>query len=514
MFRLFTRTERPPKTVYDWVCGHEKVTRNCELIRQEKWEEFENSTETKIDRINQISPSHFLSKEEAEKLLFFPTRVTAVAFLVRLERTLPAKSFWEWAVSDDIQEILPPFKTDRVLYKRFIPSRSLIFNDPVNFDVHRLSRLFGEQNFMDCASRSKCTTVFRKLLDECPDLSTNAAKYAFTHNQPYLIPVWTCLNSLHLSFSSWTSQLLSIPRKAHKKDFYTNTKSLILMKRVLGEGSFGVVFEARIRNLSLPVAVKFNKLVASNELAFHLVQRDIQGFKLAQRCPEWIVPMIGTVENDEKIPFKVKGSDKWLLSPGIIMEFLHPRNVRNSLQYDRPLGFCIYIQILLATKAMYEQGIVHEDLHPGNLVVLAGERAEISLHEDSFLKVSYSQSLIEDSLVTNHELSCPRVKFIDGGSLNTLDGQFEPLDNMNALISRNRRQEDPTVFFCRYLYFIHTIFTDPFPEYFDILQKLLVELIPIECFQDAKISRLIQEERSVNQSFAEIYLNMGEQNVL
>jgi eukaryotic-like serine/threonine-protein kinase len=136
--------------------------------------------------------------------------------------------------------------------------------------------------------------------------------------------------------------------------------------RKLGSGGWSVVYSAVHETLGMPVAVKMLR----HDMA------TMEGFKQKFREEAKVIarlnhPNIVTVLDIEEVYQTIF----------IIMELLEGRTVRDLLERGAPLptetAVDILIQACVGLQYAHEQGIVHQDLKPENIVVLPGDRVKI-----------------------------------------------------------------------------------------------------------------------------------------
>jgi serine/threonine-protein kinase len=140
--------------------------------------------------------------------------------------------------------------------------------------------------------------------------------------------------------------------------------------RMLGDGGMGSVFEARHEVLGSSVALKF----LHPELARRqgLVQRFLQEARVSAKIQSLHVVRVTDVEQTgEGLPF-------------IVMEFLNGKSLqalyeelyRNQKRLTFEDGLRYAMQILDGLEAAHEEGVVHRDLKPDNVMIVSGKRGE------------------------------------------------------------------------------------------------------------------------------------------
>lgn len=140
------------------------------------------------------------------------------------------------------------------------------------------------------------------------------------------------------------------------------------IERLIGSGGMGVVFKGFDSELNRPVAVKV--------LAPHLSdsgsarQRFAREARAAAAIVHEHVVAIHNVESDSEPPF-------------LVMQYVPGRSLQGRLDQDGPLSMCEVLRIARQTAAglaaAHEQGLVHRDVKPSNILLEQGvERALLS----------------------------------------------------------------------------------------------------------------------------------------
>jgi len=129
-----------------------------------------------------------------------------------------------------------------------------------------------------------------------------------------------------------------------------------LVRRLLGRGGMGAVYEADHVGLDRRVAIKF-------------VIGEVEGEALARFRRE--ARAIGRVTDDHVIQIFDTGTDD-RGRPFLVMEYLEGRDLREVLRAGRlpvPRALAIVDQVLAGLQAIHDAGIVHRDLKPANLLL-------------------------------------------------------------------------------------------------------------------------------------------------
>ena len=145
------------------------------------------------------------------------------------------------------------------------------------------------------------------------------------------------------------------------------TISHYLITEKLGEGGMGVVYKAQDTKLGRPVALKF--------LAPHLL-RDEEGLKRfhreAKAAAKLDHPNICTVYEIDEVDGKTF----------IVMAFLEGRPLSKKI-VDGPLklneALSVAGQIAEGLEAAHENGVVHRDIKPDNIMLLKGSRGLVKI---------------------------------------------------------------------------------------------------------------------------------------
>jgi hypothetical protein len=512
---------------FSWLCNlSSDCESNCNHIKMNNWIAVEQDIERRI--VASPWSQIFLTKSEAKKMKFFSSRVQAIAFLEDLKIETRNK-FWTWAICQTYNFV--PVKKSQILVKRFIPSRNMLFSklnkEPSKRFLLDTATLYGGENFNRCASLGDCDALWEKILSWCPTIAAEAAVAWMGIDEdetPYSVPIKDCIE-----FQITRKRVILRPRVIEPVTFDLSLHSLdtdgglkIKLTRPLGIGAFGVVYAGVMGDDSMKmisqVAVKFNRLLPKNGLTFHPMSRDLEGFKMAENCTNWTVKLLDVIEGADSAlqePFKIiqtpdyaddEDLDVWILVPGLVMEFMEIYDPRDSEVFDRHYGLCVYLQVLLAIRDLHDAGLVHEDLHRGNLATLGDQSTVIKFRKTKsrdprliigreHLKEKYAGS----RFISQVDVICPRMKLLDTGSINSLDGTAAvPMDKVSKLISKEERKSTPEKFYCRYLEMIHTEFTEPYRDSHYLIGTLLDDVLKgTSCTEDD----FVFDERLINSAY-------------
>jgi tRNA A-37 threonylcarbamoyl transferase component Bud32/tetratricopeptide (TPR) repeat protein len=138
------------------------------------------------------------------------------------------------------------------------------------------------------------------------------------------------------------------------------------LETLIGQGGFGIVFDALDVTLNSRVAVKFlNPKLTGNEKKFLRVQREIN---LSRKI------------SDERI-IKIFSLESWQEIRFLVMELAAGRSLRSVLEEEGCLAWPefkgIFMDILEAVAVLHRNGIVHRDLKPANILIDGRQRVKI-----------------------------------------------------------------------------------------------------------------------------------------
>ena len=149
----------------------------------------------------------------------------------------------------------------------------------------------------------------------------------------------------------------------------------------LGEGGMGVVYKATDTKLDRPVALKF--------LAPHLL-RDDEGRKRFEReakaAASFDHPNICTVHEIDEADGRTF----------IVMAFLEGRPLSEKIgegPLKLPEALSTAIQIAEGLEAAHEKGIVHRDIKPDNVMLMAGSRGLLKIMDFGLAQLAGSSKL-------------------------------------------------------------------------------------------------------------------------
>jgi tRNA A-37 threonylcarbamoyl transferase component Bud32/tetratricopeptide (TPR) repeat protein len=138
------------------------------------------------------------------------------------------------------------------------------------------------------------------------------------------------------------------------------------LEKLIGQGGFGIVFEAFDLTLGSRVAVKFlNPKLTGNQKKFLRVKREIN---LSRKISDGRIIKVFSLESWREIHF-------------LVMELAAGRSLKSLLEEKGRLGWpefkAIFLDILEAIAVLHGSGIVHRDLKPANILIDGALRVKI-----------------------------------------------------------------------------------------------------------------------------------------
>jgi len=177
------------------------------------------------------------------------------------------------------------------------------------------------------------------------------------------------------------------------------------LERLVGQGGFGIVFEALDETLGARVAVKFlNPRLTRNERKFLRVRREIN---LSRRI------------SDERI-IKVFSLESWREIQFLVMELAAGVSLRSLLEEKILLPWPefkrIFLDIVGAVAVLHENGIVHRDLKPANILI--DERQRVKILDFGLAKEvddAERTSTVGEIVGSPHYMSPEQIRGLDAG---------------------------------------------------------------------------------------------------
>lgn len=150
-----------------------------------------------------------------------------------------------------------------------------------------------------------------------------------------------------------------------------------LIRRVLGEGSHGVVYEAEDVEIRKPVALKVNKLNASTGRS---LEREAA---IASRIEH---PAIVSVLSSGQF-----GDHHYLVTE--LVRGVNLKQFTKEQAVEPNLAVEIMIQIANAMSVAHQSGVVHRDLKPSNIMVVSNQHFVNASSEPSHLSTAVNGSI-------------------------------------------------------------------------------------------------------------------------
>ena len=138
------------------------------------------------------------------------------------------------------------------------------------------------------------------------------------------------------------------------------------LEKLIGQGGFGIVFEALDQTLHSRLAVKFlNPWLTRDEKKFLRVKREIN---LSRQISDARIIKVFSLESWQEIPF-------------LVMELAAGQSLNSLIKGKRRYSWMefreIFLQILKAVDVLHQHGIVHRDLKPANILIEGGQKVKI-----------------------------------------------------------------------------------------------------------------------------------------
>ncbi len=139
---------------------------------------------------------------------------------------------------------------------------------------------------------------------------------------------------------------------------------------LLGRGAMGVVYLGHDVAIDRPVAIKtiHRRLLQGAEGADWLARfrREVQA---AGRCLHPNIVTVFEYGEEEGAPY-------------IVMEYVQGRELRDYLKDRQPLppanAMAVIVQVLQALGHAHASGVVHRDIKPGNIILLADGQVKVA----------------------------------------------------------------------------------------------------------------------------------------
>ena len=139
---------------------------------------------------------------------------------------------------------------------------------------------------------------------------------------------------------------------------------------LLGRGAMGVVYLGHDQAIDRPVAIKtIHRRLLQGEEGAEWLARFRREVRAAGRC---LHPNIVTV-----FEYGEEGG-----APYIVMEYVQGRELRDYLKDRQPLppanAVAVIVQVLQALGHAHASGVVHRDIKPGNIILLADGQVKVT----------------------------------------------------------------------------------------------------------------------------------------
>ncbi len=142
-----------------------------------------------------------------------------------------------------------------------------------------------------------------------------------------------------------------------------------IIKRLIGEGGMGRVYEARQQNLGRTVAVKVIRVGLISEKTVRRFEREAEFLAKVQHPGIAQIFLVGTYTSDfGEVPFYVM---EFIENAKPITNYVHEQNLSHI---DR---LKLFKQVCDAVSHGHDRGVVHRDLKPGNILIDSNGRPKI-----------------------------------------------------------------------------------------------------------------------------------------
>ncbi|MDX1925846.1 MAG: serine/threonine-protein kinase [Pirellulaceae bacterium] len=160
-----------------------------------------------------------------------------------------------------------------------------------------------------------------------------------------------------------------------------------IVHKVLGEGAFGIVFEATDTKLDRKVAVKVLK--PSMAATSPPRKRFLREARAAAKIRHENVIQVYSVEEDPL--------------PYLVMELINGCTLQQKLQADGPLEpkdvLCIGRQIAAGLAAAHKLGIIHRDIKPDNILLEEGSFERVKITDFGLARAADDASLTRSGVI-------------------------------------------------------------------------------------------------------------------
>lgn len=139
---------------------------------------------------------------------------------------------------------------------------------------------------------------------------------------------------------------------------------------LLGRGAMGVVYLGHDAAIDRPVAIKtIHRRLLQGEEGVEWLARFRREVRAAGRCLHPNIVTVFEYGEEENAPY-------------IVMEYVQGRELRDYLKERKPLplanAVAVIIQVLRALGHAHASGVVHRDIKPGNIILLADGQVKVT----------------------------------------------------------------------------------------------------------------------------------------
>ncbi|MBK8185200.1 MAG: serine/threonine protein kinase [Candidatus Competibacteraceae bacterium] len=142
------------------------------------------------------------------------------------------------------------------------------------------------------------------------------------------------------------------------------------LTKTLGRGAMGVVYLGYDEAIDRQVAVKtIHRTLLEGEDGAEWLERFRREVRAAGRCLHPNIVTVFEYGEENSIPY-------------IVMEYVQGRELRDYLKERQPLplanAVAVIVQVLHALDHAHAHGVIHRDIKPGNIILLAGGQVKVS----------------------------------------------------------------------------------------------------------------------------------------
>ena len=142
------------------------------------------------------------------------------------------------------------------------------------------------------------------------------------------------------------------------------------IRGLLGRGAMGVVYLGHDTVIDRPVAIKtIHRRLLQGEEGSEWLARFQREVRAAGRCLHPNIVTVFEYGEEESAPY-------------IVMEYVQGRELRDYLKERKPLplttAVAVILQVLRALGHAHASGVVHRDIKPGNIILLADGQVKVA----------------------------------------------------------------------------------------------------------------------------------------